>query len=72
MHTFYINYFSVRVINPWNSLLDYIKESKSLNIFKNSYDEHVKNVENIHCEKKSSAESLFNYQKWYLSETKAI
>ena len=26
----------------------------------------------IYCEKKSSAESLFNYQKWYLSETKTI
>ena len=38
------NSFSVRVINPWNSLPDYIKESKSLNIFKNSYDDHVKNV----------------------------
>ena len=71
MHTFYINSFSVRVINPWKSLPDYIKESKSFNIFKNSYDEHVKNVENTR-EKKSSAESLFNYQKWYLSETKTI
>jgi len=42
------NSFSVRVINPWNSLPDYIKESKTLNIFKNcSYDDHVKNVEHI-------------------------
>ena len=32
------NSFSVRVINPRNSLPDYIKESKTLNIFKNSYD----------------------------------
>ena len=60
----------MRVINPWKSLPDYIKESKSFNIFKNSYDEHVKNVENTR-EKKSSAEIAY-YQKWYLSETKTI
>ena len=41
------NSFSVRVINPWNSLPDYAKESKILNIFKNSYDDHVRNVEHI-------------------------
>ena len=39
----------MRVINPWNSLPDYIKESKSYSRTVN--DEHVKNVENIHWEK---------------------
>ena len=41
------NSFSVRVINPWNSLIDYNKESKTLNIFNNSYDDNVKNVEHL-------------------------
>ena len=41
------NSFSLRLIKLRNSLPDYIEESKSLNIFKNSYDEHVKNVENL-------------------------
>ena len=38
---------NVRVINPCDSFPDYVKEFKTLNIFKNSYDDHVKNVEHI-------------------------
>ena len=33
--------FSVRVINRWNTLPDKIKESASLNSFKNSYDSYM-------------------------------
>ena len=32
----------------WNKLPDYVKEPNTLNIFKNSYDDHVKNVEHIY------------------------
>ena len=53
------NSFSVRVINPWNSLPDYIKESKTLNIFKNSYDDHVKNVERAYIVKNIKFKNRF-------------
>ena len=33
------NFFTVRVINGWNRIPDAIKEQKSVNAFKNRYDE---------------------------------
>ena len=33
------NFFTVRVINKWNSVPDAIKEQKTVNGFKNKYDE---------------------------------
>ena len=36
-----INSFSVRVVNGWNALPDAIKESSTLNSFKNAYDTYM-------------------------------
>ena len=36
------NFFSQRVVAPWNALPDWVKQSTSVNMFKNSVDEHMK------------------------------
>ena len=33
------NFFSLRVIKPWNSLPDQLKEASTVNNFKNGYDD---------------------------------
>jgi len=38
------NSFSCRVVNMWNSLPPEIRESSSVNNFKNNYDMHIQNV----------------------------
>ena len=35
------NFFSIRVVNSWNSLPDLVKGSNTLNCFKNSYNGHI-------------------------------
>ena len=37
----YANFFSNRVINEWNNLPDYIVNAKTINEFKNLYDNHT-------------------------------
>ena len=37
------NFFSQRVVNPWNSLPHEVKTVNSLNAFKNSLDKHLTN-----------------------------
>ena len=37
------NFFKVHVINRWNSIPDAIKEQRTVNGFKNKYDEWRKN-----------------------------
>ena len=32
------NFFTIRVVQPWNDIPDEIKNQKSINAFKNSYD----------------------------------
>ena len=34
------NFFSQRVVSPWNSLLDSVKSAGNVNTFKNRLDEH--------------------------------
>ena len=34
------NFFSIRVVRPWNNLPEHIKGAKSLNCFKRLYDAH--------------------------------
>ena len=36
------NFFSVRVVDDWNKIPDAIKDQKTINGFKNSYDEWVR------------------------------
>lgn len=35
------NFFSVRVIEKWNSLPDFVQSSHTMNMFKNNYDSHL-------------------------------
>ena len=41
------NYFSVRVVDKWNSLPESVKSSSTLNNFKNNYDSHLAAIANI-------------------------
>ena len=36
------NFFSQRVVAPWNALPDQVKQATSVNMFKNSLDDHMK------------------------------
>ena len=36
------NFFSQRVVAPWNALPDWVKQSTSVNMFKNTLDDHMK------------------------------
>ena len=36
------NFFSQRVVDPWNALPDWVKQSTSVNMFKNTLDDHMK------------------------------
>ena len=36
------NFFTVRIVQLWNELPDEVKEAKSVIMFKNEYDRHVK------------------------------
>ena len=36
-------FFSVRVVDPWNSLPDDVKQAETVNTFKNRYDLHIAN-----------------------------
>ena len=36
------NFFTVRVVRGWNELPEVVKEKKSLNGFKNAYDQWIK------------------------------
>ena len=35
------NFFACRVVNDWNSLPSYVRESESVNSFKNNYDDFI-------------------------------
>ena len=35
------NFFSVRVVDPWNNLPNEVKEAETVNTFKNRYDRHI-------------------------------
>ena len=35
------NFFSQRVVAPWNSLPNWVKQSTTVNMFKNRLDEHL-------------------------------
>ena len=35
------NFFSVRVVDPWNALPDVVKKAETVNAFKNRYDKHI-------------------------------
>ena len=36
------NFFTLRTVQIWNELPDEVRDSKSVNMFKNAYDRHVK------------------------------
>ena len=36
-----LNFFSIRVVEQWNSLPDSVKSAETMNSFKNSYDSHI-------------------------------
>jgi ribonuclease P/MRP protein subunit RPP40 len=38
------NFFSVRVVDKWNSLPDRVKEAETINTFKNRYDRHMSRI----------------------------
>ena len=42
--TKFASFFSNRVVNSWNKLPNFIVNSKSINEFKNSFDEYNKNI----------------------------
>ena len=37
-------FFTSRIINEWNSLLEQVINSRSINTFKNCYDRHIYNL----------------------------
>ena len=39
------NFFSVRVVDPWNNLPDVVKKAKTVNTFKNRYDKFISGQE---------------------------
>ena len=39
------NYFTNRIVNPWNALPPEVISAKSVNAFKNRYDRHLNNLE---------------------------
>ena len=38
------NFFCCRVVNEWNSLPEYVRQSTSVNNFKNNYDDYLLNI----------------------------
>ena len=40
------NYYSVRVVKKWNQLPQKVREAKTINSFKNMYDEWLENRRN--------------------------